>query len=325
MKKVIAALAIATASGLALSGCAAPSAPGPGDDTRVQVVASTNVYGSLAAQIGGERVVVTSIITSFTQDPHSYEATARDRLAVQRAELVIENGGGYDPFMQRLSEGSSAHVITAVAFSHDFPGSAGHDDNDHADHGNDHDHDDDHADHDHIEGFNEHIWFDVHTMIHLVEAIAEELAEIDPAGETQFAAAAASINEDLRALEELLEELEHEFSGTGVFITEPLPGYLAASVGLVDLAPDGFSSAVEEGTDVAPATLLAAIAVIASGEVTALLSNAQTGGAETDRIESEAVAAGVPVVSFTELLPEGKTYAEWMQDAINSLAAALRA
>ncbi len=358
MKRPITVLALAAASALALSGCAgsSPTEPGGTESDLIRVVASTNVYGSLAEQIGGDRVDVTSIITSATQDPHSYEATARDRLAVQSAVLVIENGGGYDHFMETLREGSAAHVITAVEFSHDYPGEDGHghddehaDDHDHDDHADDHDHDDhdDHADedhddhdhdhaeeedhdhgdhegHNHIEGFNEHVWFDVHTIVHVVEAIAEELGEIDPAGEAEFEAAASALIAELEALEDEIEDLEHEFAGAGVFLTEPLPGYLASAMGLNDLAPEGFASAVEEGSDIAPATLLAALSVIESGDVAALLTNAQTGGAETDRVEDAAESAEVPVVAFTELLEEGTSYAEWMRDAMTRLAAALR-
>ncbi|WP_223172298.1 metal ABC transporter solute-binding protein, Zn/Mn family [Microbacterium sp. NIBRBAC000506063] len=277
MKRPITALAVAAASALVLAGCSSPAAEGsdPGSDL-IQVVASTNVYGSLVEQVGGDRVEVTSIITSATQDPHSYEATARDRLAVQNAVLVIENGGGYDHFMETLREGAAAHVITAVEFSHDYPGEDGHghdeehaDDHDHEDeehgddhdhddhadeehdhdHGDDHDHDDEHAEdehaddhddhegHNHIEGFNEHIWFDVHTIVHVVEAIAEELGEIEPAGEAEFEAAAAALIDELEAIEAEQETLHQEFAGTGVFITEPLPGYLAEALGLVDHAP----------------------------------------------------------------------------------------
>src|SRR5690606_27379368 len=122
MHKRLAALALAAASVIVLSGCSTTAtAQGNGDGT-VQVVASTNVYGSLAAEIGGDRVTVTSLIDSVAKDPHSYEATARDRLVVQNADLLIENGGGYDAFMEELRDGSDAAVITAVEFSHDYPG-----------------------------------------------------------------------------------------------------------------------------------------------------------------------------------------------------------
>lgn len=310
---------MATAAAYVLTGCATTPSPTASEGTKIQVVASTNVYGSLATQIGGDRVEVTSIITSLAQDPHSYEATARDRLAVQSADLLIENGGGYDHFMEQLREGLDIEVVTAVESSHDFPGD-GHDDNHHDD-----DHDDDHHGHNHIEGFNEHVWFDVHTMIHVVEEIADELIELDVAGAASYEAAADALIADLEKLEAQTKALREEFAGSAVFITEPLAGYLALALGLDDHTPEGFAESLEAGTEVSPAILLEAIELIQSGQLKVLISNAQTGGAETDRVEAEAKSAGVTVVSFTELLPDAKTYAEWMQDAINSLADALRA
>ena len=165
MRKSLAALATVAAI-TALAGCSTATA----DDGKLQVVASTNVYGSIAAQIGGDHVAVTSLIDSAAKDPHGYEATARDRLAVQKADLVIENGGGYDAFMDELIDGSDAVVITAAEFSHDYP-DAVVDDHDH-----DADHADEHAGHSHIEGFNEHVWFDVHTVSHVAEQIAAAVA-----------------------------------------------------------------------------------------------------------------------------------------------------
>jgi len=324
MKKPVLALALVSVAALALAGCSTPAA-GEGDDSTIQVVASTNVYGSLAQQIGGDRIEVSSIINSVTQDPHSYEATARDRLTVQKADLVIENGGGYDAFIDDLLEGSDAEVLTAVEFSHDFPGNEGHEEGDAEEHDHEHAEDEEgHEGHDHIEGFNEHVWFDPHTMIHVVEDIAAHLAELDPEGEADFTAAADDIVADLEGFEADLETIKTDAAGASVFITEPLPGYLAAAAGLTDVTPEGFAEAVEEGTDVAPAVLLDALNVIDSGEVTALLTNAQTGGAETERVETAAKDAGIPVVAFTELLEDGSSYSEWMSDAIQSLAAAVQ-
>ena len=339
MKKPLVALALASVAALALAGCSTTAAGEGGDDGTIQVVASTNVYGDIAATIGGDRVTVESIITSASQDPHSYEATARDRLKVQKADLVIENGGGYDAFVDTLlQDADDPRVVTAVEFSHDFPGNEGHDeaDHDHADDESatdepeaDHDHDhaegeDGHEGHNHIEGFNEHVWFDPHTMIHVVEAISEQLSELDPAGAEEFSANADTLVADLEGFESDLETIKADAAGTGVFMTEPLPGYLAAAAGLTDVTPEGFAESVEEGTDVAPAVLLEALNVIDSGQVAALLTNAQTGGAETQRVEAAAKDAGIPVVSFTELLKDGSSYSEWMRDAIQSLAAAVQ-
>ena len=331
MKKSVVAIALVSASALALAGCAStPAADGGADG--LTVVATTNIYGSLAEQIGGDRVSVTSIIDSASQDPHSYEASARDRLTVQEADLVIENGGGYDSFIEDLLEGSDAATITAVEFSHDYPGNEGHEadaeahdhEDEHAEDGHsEEEHADEHEGHDHIEGFNEHVWFDPHTMIHVVEDIAAELTALDPDGEADFTAAADDIIADLEGSEADLADLNAQYAGTGFFMTEPLPGYLAEAVGLTDVTPEGFAESVEEGTDVAPATLLAAIEVIESGDAAVVLTNAQTGGAETTRVEETAEGAGIPVVAFTELLADGSSYSEWMADAIQNLADAL--
>ncbi|MEV7632689.1 zinc ABC transporter substrate-binding protein [Microbacterium sp. NPDC089318] len=322
MQKRLPVLVIAAVSALALSGCTTSAEAG--DDGRLQVVASTNVYGQLAAEIGGDRVDVASLIDSAEKDPHGYEATARDRLAVQKADLVIENGGGYDAFMQELIDGSDATVITAAEFSHDYPDAVVDDHDEHADEPADTGaHADEHEGHSHIEGFNEHVWFDVHTVSHLSEQIAADLTELDPAGEAEYAASAEKLTEELTGIEGELETLHEKLEGTPVFITEPLPGLLAAAAGLDDVAPDGFASAVEEGNEVAPSVLLESLSLVAEGKVSAVLTTAQTGGSETDRVTDAAAQADVPVVSFSELLAADQSYAEWMRAAISDLAAAL--
>ncbi|WP_164234584.1 metal ABC transporter solute-binding protein, Zn/Mn family [Microbacterium hydrocarbonoxydans] len=331
MHKPVAALALTSAAALVLAGCAGTPAAESASDG-ITVVASTNVYGSIAAQIGGDRVEVTSLIENVAQDPHSYEASARDRLTVKNADLVIENGGGYDSFIDTLlQDADDPAVVTAVEFSHDFPGNEGHEaEEEHAEHADETEHEEEHAEeghdhegHDHIEGFNEHVWFDPHTMVHVVEAIADELAELDPEGKAGFEAAAADLVTELEGFEADLETLKTDAAGASVFMTEPLPGYLAAAAGLTDVTPEGFAESVEEGSDVSPATLLAALDVIEAGDVRAVLTNAQTGGAETERVEEAAKAAGIPVVAFTELLEDGSSYAEWMRDGIQSLADAV--
>lgn len=353
MKKPSLVAVLLAASAVALAGCStAPASEGETDT--IQITASTNVYGSLAAQIGGDRVEVTSIIDSVAQDPHTYEATARDRLAVQSADLVIENGGGYDTFMQDLLEGSDAAVLTAAKFSRGYTGEDEHAEDDahsedehaeddahsedehadeEADHNHDHDHD--HGDtelieppyhdgHSHIHGFNEHVWFDLYAMLDVVDGMTAALIEIDPAGEAQYRAAAEPILDELRGFENELANISTMANDASVFITEPLPSYIASAARLTDLTPDGFAEAVEEGRDVPPATLLAALEVIDSGEVSVVFTNAQTGGPETQRVEEAAEAAGIPVIAFTELLDSGASYSDWMRAAIQSLADALR-
>src|SRR5690606_39840039 len=124
---------------------------------------------------------------------------------------------------------------TAAEYWHDYPEADGHDEEEH-DHADEQAHqaEENHEGHDHIEGFNEHVWFDPHTMIHVVEGIAEELGEIDPDGKADFTAAADEIIGDLEGFEADLETLAADANGAPVFITEPLPGYIAAAAGLID-------------------------------------------------------------------------------------------
>ena len=334
-RKILVSAALAAASVLALAGCAGATPGSSGSsaaaDGKVQVVASTNVYGDIAAAIGGDRVDVTSIISSTAQDPHSYEASAKDQLTISRAGLIIENGGGYDSFMDSLIDatGTEAPVITAVEFSHDYPGAEAHGDDDH-DHGDETDaatpdaaDDHDHEGHDHIEGFNEHVWYDPHTIAHVAEEIAHELGEIDAAGaatyEQNYATFAAGIDD----LEASLADIVAAHTGQKVFVTEPVPLYLIAAAGLENATPPAFSEAVEEGQDVPPATLLEALNILKSGDVSTVIVNAQTGGAETTQVTDAAKAAGIPVLEFTELVPEGDTYLTWMAQNISDLAGTL--
>jgi zinc/manganese transport system substrate-binding protein len=308
--------ALATASVLAavgLVGCAAT--PTPDDDGRLSIVASTNVYGDIATQIAGDAADVTSIITSAGQDPHSYEASAQDQLAIADADLVIYNGGGYDPFVDTLLDASGnddLEVLDAV----EVAGPAPEEDDDHAD-------EEGEGAHDHIEGFNEHVWYSLHSMEALAQQIAEHLGELDAANAATYETNYQKFAAGLEALEARAHELHEDLEGIGVAVTEPVPAYLLAELGLDDLTPDEFSEAIEEGTDVPPLALDDTLQLIADGAVALVAYNEQTAGPETERVRAAAEAAGIPVVSFTETLPDGADYLSWMTDNLEAVATAL--
>ena len=90
-----------------------------------------------------------------------------------------------------------------------------------------------------------------------------------------------------------------------------------------NLTPPPFSEAVEEGQDVPPATLLQALKIVSSGQAQVVIVNAQAGGPETQRIQQAAKDAGTPVLAFSELVPDGRTYLSWMQGNADALARAL--
>jgi len=326
-RRISSVVALAAASALALAGCATPAPSDSGEEggDRIAVVASTNVYGQIVEEIGGDLVEVTSIVSSASQDPHSFEPSAQDQLAVARAALVVENGGGYDAFIDGLIEstGSEAHVITAAEFSHDWPENEGHEDastgsatEDEHGHGE--------HEHEHVEGFNEHVWYDPHTIEHVAEAIAAELSEIAPDDADTFDANLEAFVGGIEKLETALAAADADFGGSEIFATEPVPLYLTAAAGLVNVAPENFTEAVEEGQDVPAATLLEAMQLLQAGTVKAVIVNAQTGGAETTAVMDEADKLGIPIVEFAETLPEGQTYLSWMQSNIEALETALQ-
>ncbi|MFF8351953.1 metal ABC transporter solute-binding protein, Zn/Mn family [Streptomyces chartreusis] len=286
-----------------LAGCAGSSdtagAHGPGAASAIPVVASTNVYGDLARRIGGAKVQVTSIISDPDQDPHSYEASTRNQLALSKAEVVIENGGGYDDFVDRMlkSAGSSPDVINAVEVSGKTAPKGGE--------------------------LNEHVWYDFPTVAELAERIAAALGEADPADAAAFTQNAKEFVHLLRPLERKEARIKAEHGGEAVAITEPVPLYMIEASGLRNATPEEFSEAIEEGDDVSPRTLRSTLALFTGKKVEALVYNEQTSGPQTEKAERAAEAAGIPVVPVTETLPKGKDYLAWMTANVDALASAL--
>ncbi|VXA94176.1 Manganese ABC transporter substrate-binding lipoprotein [Microbacterium sp. 8M] len=303
MTKPFAALALAAASILTLAGCSASADPATsGDDGTIAVTASTNVWGDIAKEIGGEHVKVSSVIASLSQDPHEYEVTAADQLKVRGAKLILENGGGYDAFFGDLvaKSGSKAPVVSAVTFAPTWP--KGEDAMKT------------------VEGFNEHVWYDTSVVEDVAKKVADELSGIAPAHKADFEKNLATFEKGIAELDSSLATIKSAHQGEKIFVTEPVPLYLTAAAGLVNVTPEEFSHAVEEGQDVPPATLLEATNLVGSGEVKALFANAQAGGAETTKVIGVAKEKGVPVQEVTELVPDGKTYLTWMTDNIATLS-----
>jgi zinc/manganese transport system substrate-binding protein len=319
------------AATVALAGCSSSTgdqAAAAAAGGRIAIAASTSVYAQIAEEVGGDLVDATAIVTSASQDPHSFEPSARDQLTVGRADLIIENGGGYDAYMSALVEasGSTAPTIVAVELSPEWK-AASSGEVQGRDHEDEHDDEDEHLedehDHEHLEGFNEHVWYDPATMASLADAIAAELSDLAPEHAGEFTANAESSTAATTALDDDLHGLAAEHSGVAVFATEPVPLALVAAAGLTNLTPDAFSEAVEEGQDVPPATLLDALGILRDGAVRVVLVNTQTGGPETLAVIDEADAASIPIVEFTETLPDGETYLGWMTSNIDALAQAL--
>ena len=285
--------ALAAVLVLAACGSASPPPAGP------SVVATTDVYGAVASAVGGPGVSVTSLIRSADADPHEYEPTPADALAVSRATVFIANGGGYDEFASKLFDAASAKPISVVVTSLS---------------GGDSDAPD----------FNEHVWYDLPTIKKLADYLATSLGTADQPNANRYLDNAKKFDAQVDALMAKVAAIKAKHAGTKVAITEPVPGYLLDAAGLVVVTPPEFSEAVEEGTDPPAAVVTANNATFAEAKV--LVENAQTTGPTTTQAEQAATANRVPVVKVTETLPDGVTdYVVWMSGQVDALGAALDA
>lgn len=305
-------LALITLTGASLAllaGCGTSSSDSGNDGStaqaatsasKVKVVASTNVYGDITEQIGGDKVNVTSVISNPDQDPHSFEANTQNQLALSKAKVVIENGGGYDDFIDRMlksSNNSSVELINAVQVSGKTAPKSGE--------------------------LNEHVWYDFPTVSKIADRIAAALGKADPSDAATFSRNAGTFKDKLAGLEAKEADIKKAHSGDGIGITEPVPLYLTEASGLANKTPDAFSEAIEEGDDVSPKVLQETLKLYSAKQVKALVYNAQTSGPQTEKVKDAAKAGDIPVVPVTETLPKGKDYLGWMTANVDALAAAL--
>ena len=86
--------------GMGMSVAAAPSELCP--SSVINGIAVENPYGSMLAQLGGQCVRVTSIINDPSADPHEFQTDVQVGKAYQTAELVVQNGLGYDEFSNKI-------------------------------------------------------------------------------------------------------------------------------------------------------------------------------------------------------------------------------
>ncbi|MDN5833227.1 MAG: zinc ABC transporter substrate-binding protein [Brevibacterium sp.] len=321
--------AITTA--IALSGCGGENSDS--DESALNVVTSTNVYADIISQIAGDDAEVTPVIDDPNQDPHSYEATSQDRLKLSKADLVVENGGGYDAFMTTMLEASDAdpELLDVVSIS-GLPGSddLGNEPHDHGDdEGDEHDHGDDEDGHDHEdEGhdhgeFNEHVWYSVPTMTKLVDEAATHLGEAVPEHQEEFIANADEYKKTLGELRSQIDEVKKDHNGEKVAATEPVPLWLFEDMGLENITSNEFLEAVEEGNDVPPLVLKKAEKQISDGEAVLLGYNTQAAGPQAEKLKSVAEKSDVPVIDLAETMPADTNYADWMGEYITTISTSL--
>jgi zinc/manganese transport system substrate-binding protein len=293
---------------LTLSGCqpveTVSPTPSPSEDfVGITITSSTNVWGGIAKEIGGDLVQVVSIIDSPNQDPHSYEASARDQLAVNDADLVIANGGGYDSFMDQLAESAGKEIF--YAFEKEAV------EKEEADHDHDHGHE------------NEHIWYDYLMVADFGERLTSKLSELEPESTSMFEENLVSFLDNIELLSDRTASLSSGVNGSGFVSSEPIADYLLDFIGLENITPSSFADAIEEERDLSPKVLLEVQNLLKSGTPRLFVVNIQTSSSQIEALTELAVANKVSVIEVSELMPEGLNYFEWMSENLNQIEAAL--
>jgi zinc/manganese transport system substrate-binding protein len=281
---------------LAACGTSVPtSASGSG---RVRIVAAENFWGSIASQVGGDRVSVTSLIANPNTDPHDYEATPDDARRVAGAQYVILNGVGYDPWGQKLIDANPVPG-RRVLVAGDLLGK--HD------------------------GDNPHVWYSPVFVSRFVDRVASDLGDLDPAGASYFRQQASEYRTaGLKGYNEAIATIKEKYGGTRVGATESIFSYLASDLGLDLVTPYSYLKAISAGADPSAADKAEAEREITGREITIFVFNSQNSTPEVQGLVAKAHTAGIPVVPITETLtPQGATFQEWQTRQLQDILAAL--
>jgi zinc/manganese transport system substrate-binding protein len=311
-KSSVLALAVAILALGVLAACGSTadrSTTSGAEPVRLSIVTSTDVYGDIARQLAGSDADVTAVISNPNADPHEYAADAQDALAVSKAAVIIENGGGYDDFMAALTSSvakKSTAVLDASALSGlDAGSNTGSNTMGPG------------------ASFNEHVWYDFNAVLKLAQALTAQLTQRDPEHAAGYTARDQRFESGVRGLQAREKTIEGAHAGAAVAVTEPVPLYLLQACGLVDRTPAAFSQAIEAGSDVAPRVLQDMLGLLSRRQVALLAYNEQTTDATTDKVLAAAHTAGVPVVPVTETLPAGQNYLSWMTANLTAVQTAL--
>jgi len=264
----------------------------------VNVVASTNVWGDIAKQVGGGHVNVTSIMSDPNADPHQFEADAKTGAALSKAQFVVENGLRYDDFMDKLLT-ASPNPSRVVLNAADVMQISGPD-------------------------ANPHIWYDIAKIPAVASGIADQLGKLDPGGAATFAANAKTFNDSLAPVNTAIANIKAKYPGAPVGYTERVPGYLVEAAGLTLATPASFAQSIEDGNDPSPADNAAMDAALTDKKIKVLLFNGQVTSPATDTVKQLAQKSGVPVVGVTETLPPtDKDFQDWQLRQVNEITTAL--
>jgi zinc/manganese transport system substrate-binding protein len=253
-------------------------------DGKIDVVAAENFYGSVAQEIGGDRVSVTSILNNPDQDPHLFEVSPAIIRQIAAAQVVIYNGADYDPWVEKLLKVTAKPGRVAIVAADLMSKKAGD---------------------------NPHLWYDPATMPAVASALAAALAAADPAHKDGYAARLRTFLASLAPLNDKIAAIRGKYAGTPVTASEPVFGPMAGALAL-KMANERFQLAIMNDTEPSARDVAVFERDLKTHKVRVLFYNKQASNKVVQHLVDLARAANVPVVGVTEIAPSGVSYRDWM-------------
>lgn len=265
----------------------------------ILAVGAENQYANVISQIGGKYVSVTAIMSDPDTDPHTFEASPGVAQAVSAAKLIVQNGVGYDPFMNKIESATanasrkSIDIQTLLG----LPASTR----------------------------NPHLWYEPTTMPKLAARLVTDLTALEPAHAVYFKANAARFDAALEPWRAALANFEKRHPGTPVATTEPVGDYMLFAAGTDNLTPWNLQADIMNGVDPAPQDVTLQDNLFKDHRVKVFLYNQQVTDTLTQSFLKLAAEYHVPVVGVYETMPLGYSYQSWMLDEVKALNRAVTA
>jgi zinc/manganese transport system substrate-binding protein len=298
-------LAVPTASvllALCAAGCgsssSAASSSGGSANATINAVGAENEYANVIEQIGGKYVKVTAIESNPNTDPHTFEASPSVAQAVSAADLLVENGVGYDTYMEKIESASpsSSRKVINVQKLLGLPESTP----------------------------NPHLWYKPATMPAVAKALVSDLSALQPAHAAYFQANAAKFDESLKPWYAAIARFKAAYPNTPVATTEPVGDYMLEAAGTKNLTPFSLQADIMNGTDPAPQNVTVQNGLFSGHKVKVFVHNQQVTDSLTEAFVQAAKRAGIPVVGVYETMPTpGYDYQSWMLAEVKALEKAV--
>ncbi|MEU0089997.1 zinc ABC transporter substrate-binding protein [Kribbella sp. NPDC006257] len=291
------ALAVLAAAACSTSSPKSADTPASSGKT-IQVVAAENFWGSIAAQLGGDHVKVTSIISNPDADPHDYEPTAADARTVAGAQFTIVNGIGYDAWADKLLAANPTDGRTDLKVG-DLVGIQ--------------------------PGGNPHRWYSPANVRQVIDQITNDYKSLDPADAADFDKLKTTfVDQTLAPYNQLISDIKSKYAGTPIGASESIVSPLAEGLGLKMLTPDTFLSAISEGTDPTARDKSLIDQQIAGKQIKIYVYNSQNSTPDVAAQVKAAEAKGIPVATVTETpTPAGVSFQDWQVRQLQGIQQAL--